>query len=127
MRMPGLALLLVACTGGERVELTDVNVSECLNPVGSDDPVPPEELILSGVEGAIIVSHRAHELPCQPDIDIEARTFEEGVVEVRYDNRNKDSTNCGCVYDLAYTLGPLADGTWIVRVPSAPAAQAVVD
>ena len=122
-------VLLGACGGGgPKVPLTDLTVSECLNPVGSDIPAPDENLLLTARDQAIIVAHRAHALQCGHDVQVEARMDErEGRITVTYEDKAKDTTNCGCVYDLAYTLNELDAGTWVVATPGPQQAEITLE
>jgi len=133
MRLPPLCLLTVllmsACGAGPRVPAQDVTISDCLNPEGGPDvEIPPQELLLTGADRAIVVAHRSHPLDCGHDIEIDARLDEDaGTITVTYEDQADDSTDCECVYDLGYTLTPVERGVWTVYVPGNQQAQVEAD
>ncbi|MFK7926837.1 MAG: hypothetical protein AB8H79_01520 [Myxococcota bacterium] len=111
-------LTLASCGGpGEAVVVDGVAISECLE-FDPEEP-PREELLLTGQDRAIVVAHRAVELNCCHEVEVQARTDEEGTgIDVVYEDKAKEPCDCTCVYDMGFTLSDLALGTWQVRVPS---------
>jgi len=109
--------MLSSCAGpGEPVVVDGFAISECLM-VGDDDP-PREELLLVGQDQSIVVAHRAVELNCCHEVEVQARTDEDGTgIDVVYEDKAKEPCDCTCLYDMGFTLADVPLGTWQVRVP----------
>lgn len=126
MRAVATLWLLAAC-GGSGKPVENLQISECLNPDGEGEP-PTEELLLTSGEQALTIAHRAHTLNCAHELEVFADADEETrTVTVTYDDVTRTPADCTCLYDLAYRVSPLADGTWTVVVPGGLRAEGLVD